>query len=221
MNSEMKRQNPIGIIMATRMEAEPFLEGLGMKELETRPFPVYMGDDVFMAISGIGKVNAAMATGYACQKFDPACILNLGAAGSVNDSEELGRIYNIEKTVEPDRIHFRTNSPCVQYPDIMDGFEKAILATRDNAVTDVNAFREIAAFAGLVDMEGASVVQASRRFDKKCLLFKFVSDTPLHAGQPDIIDHIKRFRGPFCKTILDSVIPIIRRYSDPPGDRTL
>jgi nucleoside phosphorylase len=207
--------------MATRMEAEPFLEGLGMKELETRPFPVFMGDDVFMVISGIGKVNAGTATAYACLKFDPCRILNLGAAGSINDLEELGRIYNIEKTVEPDRINFRTNSPCVQYPDIMDGFGRAILATQDKAVTDINTFRGIAAFAYLVDMEGASVVQASRRFEKKCLLFKFVSDTSLHAGQLGIIDHIKRFRGPFCKTILDSVIPIIRKYSGLPGDRTL
>ena len=210
-DSKMTRQNLIAMIIATRMEAEPFIEALGLKEVEAQPFPVYRGDDLCILISGIGKVNAAMATGYACQKFDPVWILNLGAAGSVNDSEELGRIYNIEKTVEPDRIHLRTNSPYVQYPDSMDGFDRAILATQDKAVTDVNTFREIAAFAGLVDMEGASVVQASRRFDKKCLLFKFVSDTPLHAGQPEIIDHIKRFQGAFCDSILDSVIPIIRK----------
>jgi len=206
----MEKKNGIALIIATRMEAEPFVDGLGMKELDSRPFRVYGGEDLFMVISGIGKVNAGTATGYVCQKFDPHFILNLGAAGSVNDSEELGTVYNIEKTIEPDRLHLRTNSPYIQHPDSMDGFNRAILATQDKVVMNVNAFREIASFADLADMEGASVVQISRRFDKKCILFKFVSDTPLHAGQPDLIDHIKKFREPFYKTVIDSVIPLLR-----------
>lgn len=193
------------------MEAEPFIEGLNLKELEVRPFQVYMGGDVLMAISGIGKVNAAMATTYACLKYDPEWVLNLGASGATKDSEEPGRIYNIEKTVEPDRIHLRTNSPFVQYPDSLQGFDKATLATQDKGIIDVKAFREVAFLADLVDMEGASVVQASQRLEKKCLLFKFVTDTPAHAGQGKIImEHIKNLRLPFGEFILNSVIPIIR-----------
>jgi len=205
----MEKEIQTGIIMATRMEAEPFIQGLDM--IEARPFPVYMGDDACIVISGIGKVNAAMATLYACLKFDPVWILNLGAAGATHESEKLGRIYNIEKTVEPDRPHLRTNSPYIQYPDFLDGFDKAILATQDKGILDVDTFRGIAAFADLVDMEGASVVQASQRLEKKCLLFKFVTDTPAHAGQGKIImEHIKNFRWPFCDFIRSSVIPIIR-----------
>jgi adenosylhomocysteine nucleosidase len=210
-DSEMKTQNFIGMIIATKMEAEPFIEGLCMKEMGTLPFPVYMGGDAVMIISGIGKVNAGTATAYACLKFDPARILNLGAAGSVNNSEELGRAYNIEKTIEPDRIHLRTNSPYIQYPDTMDGFEKKILATQDKGIIDVRTFRELAPLADLVDMEGASVLQASRRFEKKCLIFKFVTDTPEHAGQGKIIlEHIKNLRRPFGDFILNSVMPAIR-----------
>ena len=201
----------ICLITATKMEAEPFIEGLSMLEIEARPFRVYRGDDTCLIISGIGKVNAAIATVYACLKYDPAWILNLGAAGAVQDSEELGRVYNIQKTVEPDRIHLQKNSPYIQYPDILNGFDKATLATQDQAIIDVNGFREIAAFADLVDMEGASVVHASQRFDKKCLLFKFVTDTPEHAGQGKIImENIKNLRGPFSDFILNSVIPIIK-----------
>jgi adenosylhomocysteine nucleosidase len=199
-----------GIIIATRMEAEPFIQTLDMKEIKGQPFPVYAEDNVCIVISGIGKVNAGMAASYACMKFDPGWILNLGAAGATEDSSEPGKIYIIEKTFEPDRIHLRTNSPYVQRPDLLDGFEKAILATQDKAITDVDTFRGLAFLADLVDMEGASVVQASRRFNKKCLLFKFVSDTPAHAGQGEtIIEHIKRFRGPFSGFILDSVFPLI------------
>jgi adenosylhomocysteine nucleosidase len=200
---------PLGMIIATKMEAEPFMQGLGMKELDARPFPVYMGADVCVVISGIGKVNAAMATQYACLKFDPVRILNLGAAGGTEASKEPGRIYNIEKTVEPDRLHLRTNSPYIQYPDSLPGFDRAVLATQDKAIIDVDTFREIAAFADLVDMEGASVVQATQKFEKKCFIFKFVSDTPVHVGKGNIIDNIKYFRAPFCDFILNSVIPLI------------
>jgi adenosylhomocysteine nucleosidase len=211
-NTEMEKRKPIAMIIATKMEAKPFIDSLGMKELQARPFAVFNGDDVLVIVSGIGKANAAMATGYTCQKFDPVCIINAGAAGSVNDSENLGRIYNVEKTVEPDRIHLRTDSPYILYPDILEGYQKAILATQDRAVTDVDAFRSIAGFADLVDMEGASIVQAARRFEKKCLLFKFVSDTPVHAGKPEILDHIRKFREPFCKNLLAYAIPLLRNY---------
>lgn len=207
----MTDKKKIAMIIATKIEAEPFIDGLGMKETGTLPFPVYMGGDAVLIISGIGKVNAGTAAAYACLEFDPARILNLGSAGSVDDSEELGRAYNIEKTIEPDRIHLRTNSPYIQYPDTMDGFEKKILATQDRGIIDVRTFRELATLADLVDMEGASVLQASRRFEKKCLIFKFVTDTPEHAGQGKIIlGHIKDLRWPFCDFIINSVLPAIR-----------
>ena len=109
------------MIIATRMEAEPFLTGLKVEEVEAKPFQVYLGNGVCILISGIGKVNAGMATGYACLKFNPEWVLNVGAAGATVDSETLGRVYNINKTVEPDRIHLRTNSPYVQFPDSLDG----------------------------------------------------------------------------------------------------
>ncbi|MBN1627013.1 MAG: 5'-methylthioadenosine/S-adenosylhomocysteine nucleosidase [Deltaproteobacteria bacterium] len=210
MTNQVENNFFIGIIIATPMEADPFINGLGLKEVNSRPFPVYAGGDILLAVSGIGKVNAALATAYACMRHDPACILNLGAAGAVQDSEKLGSIYNITKTVEPDRIHLRTNSPYVQHPDTLSGFDKATLATQDKAINDADIFRSIASYADLVDMEGAAVVQASRRFGRKCLLFKFVSDTPLHAGQPEIISYIKRYREPFSEAIISSAIPALR-----------
>lgn len=211
MNNRVENNILICMTIATTMEAEPFIQGLDMEGMETSPFPVYLSGDTVIIISGIGKTNAALATAYACMKYDPACILNLGAAGAVRDSEEPGRIYNIEKTVEPDRIHIKTNTPFVLYPDTLEEFDKAVLSTRDRAIMDVDTFREVSAFADLVDMEGASIVQASQRFDKKCLLFKFVTDTPRHTGQGKVImENIKRLRWPFRDFILDSAIPAIR-----------
>ena len=208
----MQETSLAGIIMATRLEAEPFIEEFNLKEIEDQPFPIYGRGDIILAISGIGKANAAMVTAYTCTKFHPEWILNLGAAGATENSRELGSIYHIERTVEPDRPHLKTNTPYVQFPSVLPGFKKAVLATQDKAISDPKTFREIAPIADLVDMEGASVIQVCRKFGKRCLLFKFVSDTPVHVSQGDIIiDHIKKYSESFCEFISNSVVPVLKK----------
>jgi adenosylhomocysteine nucleosidase len=200
-----------GIIMATGLEAGPFIKAFRMREIEDRPFMVYGCDEMILVISGIGKANASMATAYICTRFDPEWIMNLGAAGATKASRELGDIYHIEKVVEPDRPHPASGTPYVQTPDVLPDFQKAVLATQDKPVERPEDFQYVAPLADLVDMEGASVVQVGRRFEKRCLLFKFVSDTPVHAGKGElIIEHIRDYSAPFCEFISGSVIPVIK-----------
>ena len=199
-----------GIIMATGLEARPFIKSFKMREIEDRPFSVYGCDEIILIISGIGKANASMATSYICTRFDPEWVINLGAAGATQASRELGGIYHIEKVIEPDRPDLGSGTPYVQTPDVLPGFQKAILATQDKPVERPEDFQHVALLADLVDMEGASVVQASRRFGKRCLLFKFVSDTPVHAGKGDlIIEHIRDYSAHFCAFISNALIPIL------------
>ena len=199
----------ICLIAATFMEAEPFIKIFDLKDLEKKPFGIYGSGDILLGIAGIGKANAAMGTAYCCMKYQTMCIINTGAAGAVDVGYQVGSIFQIEKTIEPDRPHLRSNTPWVQTPDTLDGFHNAVLATQDRAIDDIETFREISAVADLVDMEGASALQAARRFGTKCLLFKFVSDTPLHAGKSLIVENIKEHVGPFCDFVAGSVIPSI------------
>jgi len=200
-----------GIVMATRVEAGPLIELFDLKEIERRPFPIYGGKGLVLAVSGTGKANAAMVTAYMCVKFYPEWVLNLGAAGATQESTEIGGIFHIEKTIEPDRLHFQSKRPYVQIPEMLPGFQNAVLATLDKPVTEVKTFEELAAVTDLVDMEGASVLQTCRRLDKRCLLFKFVSDTPFHAGRGEmIIDNINHYGGTFCDFIFNTVIPVLR-----------
>jgi adenosylhomocysteine nucleosidase len=195
------------LISATLIEAGPFIKIFNMKEFEKKPFLLYEGKDILLCIAGIGKANAAMSTTYCCMKYQPMCVINTGAAGAVDEGYQVGSIFQIDKAVEPDRPHLRSNTPWVQTPDTLDGFRNAVLATQDRPVNDIEAFLELSAAADLVDMEGASVLQAARRFNTKCFLFKFVSDTPLHAGKGLIVDNIKEHVGSFCEFIAGSVIP--------------
>jgi adenosylhomocysteine nucleosidase len=200
--------NPlICLIAASFMEAEHYIKILDMLEIESRPFLIFKGKEIILGVSGIGKANAAMCTAYCCMKYQPICILNAGAAGAVDDTYQVGNVFQIKKTIEPDRPHLRTNTPWVQTPDTIEGFECATLATQDRPVHDVETFKELASVADLVDMEGASVLQAARRFNTGCHLFKFVSDTPLHAGKGMIIGNIRNNITPFCEYVTGSVIP--------------
>ncbi|NLA74538.1 MAG: 5'-methylthioadenosine/S-adenosylhomocysteine nucleosidase [Deltaproteobacteria bacterium] len=201
----------ICLITATLIEAEPLIKILGMKEVKTRPFFIFMEKGIMLGISGIGKVNAAMCTTYCCMKFQPGCIINAGAAGAVDETREVGSIFQIEKTIEPDRPHLRSNTPWVQTPDIVEGFTGAVLATQDRPVHDIETFKELSAAADLVDMEGASVLQAAKRLNSKCHIFKFVSDTPLHAGKGMIVENIKNNITLFCEYTASHIIPRLRK----------
>lgn len=197
----------ICMIAATLMEAEPCIKSLNMEQAGEKPFKVYRKENIFLVLCGIGKANAAMGTAYCCMKYHPDCIINAGAAGSVDEACEVGKIFQIEKTIEPDRPHLRSNTPWVQIPDTLEGFDNAVLATQDKPVNDTDLFRELSSSADLVDMEGASVLQASKRFGTKCFLFKFVSDTPEHAGRGLIIENIRENIDMFCGFVTGAVIP--------------
>jgi adenosylhomocysteine nucleosidase len=202
----------IGVIMATLLEAEPFIEALGMEKVRERLLTVYRRGETILIISGIGKVNAAVATTFCCSVFDPEWILNLGAAGATKPSHRLGEIYHITKVVEYDRPLLRSDGPHIHTPEVFPGFREATLATQDKAVIKADPRRQVSSVADLVDMEGSAVVQAGRRFGTRCLLFKFVSDTPdLPSGHGDIVGCIRQYGKPFCDFIAASVMPILSR----------
>lgn len=207
----MSKPAVIGIVMATRIEAEPFLAAFNLEKAENRHFPLHIDGDIVLAISGIGKANAAIATTYLCLTHHPYRILNLGAAGATNDRCPLGSVYQIEKVTEYDRPHLRLNEPMVHKPDILPGFRNAAIATQDRPVIDAQDREAVSLHAGLVDMEAASVVQASSRFRIPSSLFKFVSDTPDHPGHNLIVEHIEEYRDSFCEYISRSVIPAVRK----------
>ena len=189
------------------LEAKPFVLGMSLRQTQKIPFRLFQNDEILLIISGIGKANAAMATAYGCLKFKPTCICNLGAAGATHSGYRLGEILHIKKIVETDRPDLKTGAPCVQQPDLLAGFNTATLATSDRAVLDPNERKTISKNADLIDMEGASVVQACRTFNETCYLFKFVSDTPDHTRDQDIVDHIRQYRKTFYNFFTESIKP--------------
>jgi adenosylhomocysteine nucleosidase len=201
----------IAVIVATALEAEPLLARLGFEEMDKKPVMVYKSGRILLAICGIGKTNAAIATTYCCLRYRPTWVLNAGAAGALGRSFRLGEWAHITKVIEPDRPLLHAREPHVHIPYILDGFREAVLATVDRPIIEAREREAVSALADLVDMEGASTIQAARRFGVPSVLFKFVSDTPDHSAHDDIVSFIREHRGTFCDFIADSVIPLLAR----------
>ena len=197
----------MGLIIATMTEAKPFVQGMALEKIENTPFAVFEKARIVLVISGIGKTNAAMATFYCCQTFHPTLVCNLGAAGATNDSFALGDILHVTEVIEYDRPAPGSNKPHVHFPHVLEGFPFARVATQDTPVIDPDKRKEIAPFAGLVDMEAASIIQACGKFQAKCVIFKFVSDTPDHTHVDEIVMNIRHYRTPFFEFYNNAVIP--------------
>ena len=205
----MEKNFVTAMVMATLVEAKPFVLGMSLKQTRKTPFWIFQNDTVLLIISGIGKSNAAMATAVCCHTHTPACICNLGAAGASGIGHSLGEIFHIDEIIEYDRPELKSGKPRIHKPDILDGFRTEKLATSDRAILAPDERKKISKNAGLIDMEGASVVQACRKYRTKCFMFKFVSDTPEHARSEDILENIRQYRSFFYEFFLDSVMPVL------------
>lgn len=200
------KEHTTGIVMATKIEAEPFIEGFGLALAEKKPVPLYSAGPLVLALSGIGKAAAAIAAAALIERHRPAAVFNCGAAGAAARGLSVGDILHIDRVYELDRPHLATGRPMTHKPDTMRGFRRASLATRDRPFLDDDDRHAAAAYADLVDMEGAAVVQACRAFGVDVYLFKIVSD--LHgSGTTEIIGNMVATRGALFEFFRDRIRP--------------
>lgn len=180
-----------GVLMATMLEAAPFINGLGMTLEKREPFPVYAAGEVSLIISGIGKVNAALAAAHLIQEKNVALLHNPGAAGALREGISAREIFHITEIIDWDRPKLVNREIRKILPDRLDGFHEATLATLDRPVITRGERQRVGEAAHLVDMEGAGFIQACRTYRVRGYLWKIVSDTTEHETDKDIIANIK------------------------------
>jgi adenosylhomocysteine nucleosidase len=202
-------QRTIGLVVATQPEAQPFIEALGLQAIHKVPCPIYTAEGFVFALSGVGKTNAAIATTYLCCTFHPFLILNLGAAGSTGTGCRRGGIFHVTALCEPDRPRFPSDEPYRHRPEVLPGFNEATLATQDRPIINKEDRAAVSLHADMVDMEGAAVVQAARRFAVPCLLFKFISDTPEENDMAETLQYMRDYSKAFCRFVVEQVLPFL------------
>ena len=190
----MKSSALTGIVMATRLEAEPFIKSDMFICIEEKPLPVYQYETVYLILSGIGKAYAAIASTYLITKYKTEIMYNIGAAGSTTENFNLGDILHVDSVIDYDRPSLIGSKPRYLKPEILADYKAVTLATQDIAVVSAEEREKVRNFASLVDMEGAAFVQACRTFKVKNYLFKIVTDTPSHTSDNQIIENITNTR---------------------------
>lgn len=195
----------IGIIGAMDEEIALLLENMSDKNEQTIANTLFVqgklsGKDVVLLKSGIGKVNAAMATTIMHEHYSPAYVINTGSAGGFSDDLEVGDIVISNEVVHNDVDVTAFNYEYGQVPGMPAMFtadksliEKAtlavnelsvrsavgIIATGDSFMADperVEFVREKFPTMIAAEMEAAAVAQVCYQYDKPFVILRALSD---------------------------------------------
>ena len=125
--------------------------------------------------TGVGKVNAAIASAKICQLNDCDQVINYGTAGTlledlVGHLVKVSRIYQRDMDARP--IVELGITPFEDSGGVIDlGFEGVSLSTGDNFVTSPPDL-----VTDIVDMEGYAIAKACRNAGKYFTCYKYITD---------------------------------------------
>lgn len=157
-------------------------------ESEAAAVRPHLASDDRLLVCGVGKVNAAAATQRAIDEGATE-IWNVGVAGGLDPSMEVGASYVIDRAVEYDfdlaqvngtriGVHNERTTPyfaCAA--DFAPGLPRATLATGDRFGDDAADFATLDGLEATVrDMEGAAVAHVCETNGVPCRIVKCLSD---------------------------------------------
>lgn len=133
--------------------------------------------DLPVLVTGVGKVNAAVALGQVLGEHSPARVINLGTAGAVRDgitgTQIIGTV--LEHDLDDASIHALTGIHATE-PIELDTSSGVVLATGDRFISTSEDRNRIGARAHLVDMEGFAIAKACKVAGIPLTMVKQVSD---------------------------------------------
>ncbi len=132
---------------------------------------------VEIVYSGIGKVNATLATIKALNQYSPACIINFGTAGKVNSELagllEIGRVIQRDMNTEP--LAPRGQTPFCNKPSEYSSSGKYLCGTGDSFVTAHDPWLHHQG-VDVVDMELFAIAAAAHHHQIPWQSFKYITD---------------------------------------------
>lgn len=97
---------PVALLAALELEASALAKTLRRADSSPRWLPLHHGRlgerTVVLAVGGVGKVAAAMATQHLCQTYAPSGVIGFGIAGAVADPSPQGQIVIASGAVQHD-----------------------------------------------------------------------------------------------------------------------
>lgn len=144
-------------------------------------------DDVTVVYSGVGKINAAVATLQAIQTHKPGLIINFGTAGKINAALdgllEIGRVIQRDMTAEP--LAPRGHTPFGSRPyEYLSPTGQYVCGTGDSFVTAHDPWL-VNHHVDVVDMELFAIAAVAHQLGIPWRSFKYITD----AANDDAGDH--------------------------------
>ncbi len=142
------------IVVALKAEANFIIDTLNLELIEKDPFLIYQNSSYSLVLSGIGSLNAAVATTYLLTKYPPKeldSIVNFGSCGAV--STKVGTTAFIGKIVD------RCNDSVYHLDSTKKG--RLSITTISQITTDKAQIK-----TDLVDMESSGFYLSAKRFFK-------------------------------------------------------
>jgi len=186
-----------GLLFATWQEAEYFLTLASATSIDG-PLPLFTLPETIhpacvVAVSGMGKVAAALAAAYLVQKHGVTVLISAGLCGCLTAEKNwaVGDLLRIDSAVEGDCDRFGNPESAVVcdskwFPEL----KAARLVTCDRPVFQAAWRRQLAGLGDVADMEGAAVARAAGFYNIPCAMIKGISDRADTAGRQDIARNI-------------------------------
>lgn len=158
------------------------------------------GRDVVLLQSGIGKVNAAMATTILMERFQPDAVINTGTAGGFSDTLSVGDIVISDEVVHHDvdatafgyehgqvprmPARFKADATLMErtkrvVEQIDLYYEIGLIATGDSFMSDETKIKHVKAlFPEMLaaEMEGAAIAQVCHQYETPFIIIRAISD---------------------------------------------
>lgn len=194
----------IGVIVAMQSEFDLMLQSLVKPEIKQIKHLIFAsgeinGHSVVLMKSGMGKVNAALATVEMINEFHPDYIINTGLAGGIDknlsvmdivigsnivyhdvwcgEGNQIGQVQELPAFFHSDENLIQ--KACSLQSDLK--LVNGLIATGDQFISDIAELQNIkskfpACLA--VDMESAAIAQTCYLYNIPFLSMRIISDTP-------------------------------------------
>lgn len=158
--------------------------------------------------TGVGKVNAGLATLQALQSFNPDILMNFGTAGAIPTGLSgllpISRVVQRDMNAEP--LAPRGTTPFHEGPQQLDSGQAGwVCGTGDSFVCAYDPWFETAGIH-LVDMELFAIASACQRMGTPWRSMKFVSDQANGASPSDWQANVRRGEKLFVQWFLDEFL---------------
>lgn len=214
----------IAIVIALPSEAKALLErAQNLKEFKLADKTAYTcslnNKEVVIAISGIGKVSAALTTQLLIDKYSPDYVLNFGTCGGTNSKVQALNYYLIEKCCQFDFDVRELDDVPLGYiqeygavfftnkVEELDFLPRANLASADRFTDnqkDIDSINEMG--CSIRDMEGGAIAQVCTSNNVPLYMIKGVSDVIGNGtAQEQFYQNLKSVGSGFPDIILKSI----------------